>query len=144
MPPLGDARVVASRERGADIGAGARVAGDLHEDVLAQEETGPRSHRVPVEPFHGEVLADLAGRDRVPLGLERTDPLHREEAQRAVGAAVVLAIALGITGDAAQGDLRRLDRALGNPARRYADLDDAPGLAQKATSVPIFASTARS
>jgi hypothetical protein len=141
---LGHAGVGAVGERGADVRAGARIAGDLEQHVLAQQEARARRHRRPVEALQREVLADMAGLDRMPLGPQGADDLQGEEAHRPLGTAVVMEIALSIASHAARRDLGGLYGALGHAAGRYADLGDAPGAHQSATSMPMFDATARS
>src|SRR4029453_1054629 len=124
--------------------ARARVAGDLEQDALAEQEAHTRRHRRPVDALQGEVLPDVTGLDGVSLGPERADGFEGEETDRALGAAMVTEVALGVTGHAGRRDLGGFDGALGHTAGRHTDLDDAPGAHQSATSVPIFNATARS
>src|SRR5712692_4659159 len=65
--------------------------------ALAQEHVAARDDGGPVDPFDRDVLADGAGHDRVPFGLEAADRLHRVEAHGALGAPVVLRVAVRVT-----------------------------------------------
>src|SRR5262245_22383448 len=96
VPLLRDARVRTVEERRPDVQARAREARDLDEDLVAEAEEFLRLHPCPVEPGDRQVLAQRPRLDRMSLRLERLDLLEREEAERAVGAAVMLGIPVRI------------------------------------------------
>src|SRR5207247_8951911 len=79
MPLLGDARDVTAREARLDVEAGARVAGDLDADLLAQLQDGARLHALPVDAFESQVLADGSGRHRMALGLTGANRIDLED-----------------------------------------------------------------
>jgi hypothetical protein len=60
----------------------------------------------------------------VAFGLEDADLLEREQAERALGAAVVLHVAVLVALEPQLRYSRRRDRELGDSAGRDADLDD--------------------
>src|SRR5262245_51372787 len=78
----------------------------------------------PVQTLDRDVLADGAGHDRAPLGLQAGDRLHSVEAHRALRAAVVLPVSLRVAVEALGGDARLGHRLLRNTAVGDADLHD--------------------
>src|SRR5712691_8189312 len=107
--------------------------------ALAQERVAARDDGGPVDPFDRDVLADGAGHDRVPFGLEAADRLHRVEG--ALGAPVILRVAVRVALQPEGGDARRRRRRLWDAATRDADPHDSA--AHRSTSVPRPRSLAR-
>ncbi len=79
---------------------GRGVAGHLNEDIAAEAEADAGHDEIPIEPFRGDVLTGGAGGDGVAFGSDRGDAFNREEAEGALGAAVVLAVIVAVTFDA--------------------------------------------
>src|SRR5207302_5564321 len=125
-----------ARERRADVHAGARVLRDLEEDVVAELNASAGSELIPVEPFDRHVFPDRSRHDRVPLRLERENPLVREETDGAVRPAVVLVIPLPVAFDTEACDPRARYPELRHATRRHADLDD-PSFLHHRTSIPM-------
>jgi hypothetical protein len=92
---------------------------------LHPAQVGAGHDRRPVEAPDGQVLADEAGAARVALRAERLDQLERVEADGALGAAVMAAIALAVAVDTIDGHPRGPDRSFRHPAARHVDLDHA-------------------
>jgi len=124
MALLRDPRVVAIREGARDIDAWARVARHLQENGFTELQVAPGNDCRPVQILDGDVLADGAGHDRVPLGLEARDCFHRIQAYGTLGASVVLGVTVGIAFESQGGHARHGDRGLRDTAARDADLDD--------------------
>src|SRR5262249_34972898 len=122
---LRNARVRPVEERGPNVQAGAREARDLDQDLVPEAEELLRLHPRPVETRDRHVLAEGTGLDRVAFRLEGLDLLEREEAERPVGATVVLCIPMRVTLEPRAQHAGPGDRPLRHPARRDVDLDDA-------------------
>src|SRR6266851_513556 len=73
----------------------------------------------------------------MPLGLQLVDRLQREEADGALGAAVVLPVPVGIALETERRHVRVLHGALGHAAVRHAQLHDAADVAHDLTAVPV-------
>src|ERR1700687_500502 len=101
MTLFGDPGGIAVRERRPGVEAGGRVGRDLEHELLPEPELDAGGDARPLEALDGDVLAEGAGTDRVPLGLERLNLFEREQTDRAVRSAVVLEIALSVALDPA-------------------------------------------
>ena len=71
------------------------------------------------------------------LGLQRVDHLQREEADGALGAAVVLPVPVSIALETERRHVRVVHGALGHAAVRDAQLHDAADVAHGLTAVPV-------
>src|SRR3970040_1980930 len=114
MVLLGHPRDVAVGEALLDLEAGRGIAGHLDQDARAQLEARARRHALPVEALDGQVLADGARGDVVPFGPEDADLFYCKNAERALGAAVVLHVPVQVALESQLGDLRRRDGELGD------------------------------
>src|SRR4029453_17629410 len=108
----GDAPVVAALEDRHDVRARAREARDLKDDGVTETQVTSRNDGPPPEPLGGAFLADGAGHDRVSLGTQLVDRLHGIEADGALGAAVVVHVAVRIALEPERGYPRRGHRRL--------------------------------
>src|SRR5262249_39149868 len=123
MRLLRDPRVVAAAEARLDVEAGAGGARHLDHDLNAQLQAPTGDHARPGRAHHGHVLANGARGDGMSIALERLDVLEGEQADRALGPAVVSAVALRVAGEPELGHGGQGHGSLGHATLgRYVDV----------------------
>src|SRR5882672_101994 len=110
-------------ERAGDVVAGRGVGGQL-DAHLADVELCAGNHFRPRDAAQREVLADRSGADRMPFALQRGDQLLREEADGAIGPAVIAQVALAVAAEPVDGDCARGQGAFRHAALRDVDRNE--------------------
>src|SRR5579872_3930810 len=124
---LVDPMEAAAEEGVADVLAGLGVAGDFELHVGSKLQPRSGSDGRPVEPRHGDVLAEAARLHRMALGGQSIEELLREQTNRPVWAAVDFQVALPIAHQAAGRHFCAGHGALWHAAVRDADLTNPSG-----------------
>src|SRR5207249_4942187 len=96
--------------------------GDLDDYFSAEGEACAGCELRPVETRDRDVLADRAGVDRMPFGLQRFDDFERVETERAVGAAVDERVRLSVADETCGRQFRLCHGTLRHTAVRTVQL----------------------